>query len=289
MAQKARRNYHELRRFTEWSDRPLKRFVILATHRTGSSVTAMELGSHPEIMCHGEVFNWGNKSQPPKLTSRIGQYIHPIRRKSFEIQEKYLKSRHPELFMEELVFRTYRKQVTQIGCKILVVQMQRFFPKLAEYLKAHSETRLIVVKRANAVNQALSYLEAQSSGRWSVTVNQGQPKGQLTQKELNVSDLKRRLFLIETQNQYIDELTSRLTNPRVEVQYEQLLRDPKGYFETLYRFLGVETKVKQKLLLKKQRYWRLEDRYRNYEQAQTALKDTPWFDMFLSSDQELLS
>ncbi|MCA9265021.1 MAG: sulfotransferase, partial [Planctomycetales bacterium] len=35
----------------------MKRFVILAVPRTGSNLLCTLLNSHPEILCHHEVFN----------------------------------------------------------------------------------------------------------------------------------------------------------------------------------------------------------------------------------------
>src|SRR6516225_7630935 len=67
------------------------RFVILAAPRTGSNMLCTLLNSHPEILCHHEIFNHAGIF-----------YALPLRDRGFSLGALEERDRHPLAFLERV-------------------------------------------------------------------------------------------------------------------------------------------------------------------------------------------
>ena len=125
------------------------RFVIIAAPRTGSNMLCSMLNSHPEILCHHEIFNPAGIHYA--LDHRDGQ---------FDLGSEAERDLEPEVFVRR-VFE-HRCGRNAIGFKLNRGQNERAF----EYLLADRSVRKIVLRRRNRVKTFVSELIAQRTGQW---------------------------------------------------------------------------------------------------------------------------
>jgi len=117
------------------------RFLILAAGRTGSTRLRLLLNSHPQALCHGEVF---------------GENLSTLAEPGSEAHRQLLEERtaNPADFATARVFEAEGKSA--VGFKILYHQLTEAWPGLMEALAADKDIRVVHLVRRNGLKRFLS-------------------------------------------------------------------------------------------------------------------------------------
>jgi hypothetical protein len=134
------------------------RFVILNATRTGSNFLCTVLNSHPDILCHHEIFN-------PHV---IGVARH-LQGSDFRLGSMEERESDPVEFLDR-VWRTNLDR-RAVGFKMCLWQHE---PAYRAVLPDPS-VRKIVLKRRNRVKSFVSLLLARQTGEWVVYDDHGEP------------------------------------------------------------------------------------------------------------------
>lgn len=231
---------HTLQRgyFRVFGHQAAQRFAIIANARTGSNFLLDGLKSSRDIRMYHEIFAEHNR--------QIG--------KDFE---KTLST----------VFQHESKSTQIVGFKV-------FYNHLTEEewkkLQARKELKVIHLTRRNRLRTVISLEIAFKTGQWTNSHDFIRTKD----KRVMLDPLKivRRLEKIES-----GEAATRARfqdRQMLEVVYEELVRSPKEVFFSVEEYLGVDGINPDKIRLKRQNPESLRQLIINYDEVETALKDT---------------
>ncbi|HWZ44527.1 MAG TPA: hypothetical protein VNW97_13715 [Candidatus Saccharimonadales bacterium] len=127
------------------------RFVILNAARTGSNYLCTVLNSHPEILCHHEIFN-------PHV---VGVARH-LQVNGFQLGTIEERERDPVTFLQH-VWKTGLEH-TCVGFKLCWRQHEIAYRAVLD----DTSVRKIVLKRRNRVKTFISLLRARETGEWVI-------------------------------------------------------------------------------------------------------------------------
>lgn len=232
-------------------------FVIVYLPRTGSNYLATLLDSHPEILCHHEVFN-------PTGIHRSLSYKHTSL--SFGTVED--RDRDPWGFMHRVY--AFTDTARAVGFKLGPGGIYNW-PLLSLLLSRR--VRKIILERRGWLHAYTSTLIARATQVWSRTRgNDGEASDDRLKVRVDLDDFrrflrKRRLFYSLTRT-----LLGVTGQPFLSLAYEDI-GDPKT-MTALLRFLSVDPTVVLSARTEKQNSPRLEDRVANYEELRAALAGT---------------
>lgn len=213
-------------------------FIVYGNQRTGSTLLASRLNSHPNITCHEEVFLPWLDSEPSFkqwLTARrYSQYLRvlPGTRKSF-LDFLYARSEKDE-------------GINAIGFKIMYNQLSVWpkaayyvpplgkllrDPALRDWLQAN-QVLVIHMLRGNHLKIVASHIAAAQSGRF----HSRDVSGADQQIVISLRGLKARLYRIELAQTVAHSMISGL--PSIEVCYEEYIgMHGKNYDDEICRAL----------------------------------------------------
>jgi LPS sulfotransferase NodH len=147
------------------------RFVILNAPRTGSNYLCTLLNSHPEILCHHEIFN-------PHV---VGVARH-LQNSAFHIGTIEERERDPVEFLGRVWRQNEGRRST--GFKLCWKQNETIFYAVL----ADPRIRKIVLKRRNRIKSFVSLLLARQTGEWVIyddaATPGARPKVQVDEAEL---------------------------------------------------------------------------------------------------------
>jgi len=197
------------------------KFVIIATHRTGSNYLSCLLNDHPEVFSLGEVFNlptiWGQPGNPEINHSRI---------------LKIFRNLLPVSFLRLYVYGKYPDLVKAVGFRYFYSQADTF-QSVTDYLRSQSDVKVIHLKRRNLLDSYVSLNLAKSSGVWSSE----KPPGKLRKLVINPKDC---LDYFEKSSRLItkyDRLFAK--SSRIDIYYEDLLRKKASQIRKILKYLGI--------------------------------------------------
>jgi len=224
---------------------PSTRFVILTGGRTGSELLVSLLGSHPEIVCDGELLNG----------------YRPI---------------WPERYIAARAAAAGWHGAKAYGWKLLYSQFRtlpEFEPNADDFpLRLHERGyRIILLERLDLLQTAISYLRAQEQGRFHDTRGRHQKFTPLT---IDPMALIAAIYLIDESAEYGRRIAQRV--PHLRMVYEHDLLDPRAQQTTgdrVCRFLGVRPAPMATDLVKTAPV-RTRDILANYAEIEEVLRGT---------------
>jgi hypothetical protein len=195
------------------------RFVILNAPRTGSNYLCTLLNSHPEILCHHEIFN-------PHV---VGVARH-LQNAQFHLGTIEERERDPIEFLGR-VWRLNEDRHS-VGFKLCWKQNEAVFYAVL----ADQEIRKIVLKRRNRIKSFVSLLLARQTGEWVIYDDAAAP-GARPKVHVDEEELLRHIAFNDA---YYAEIESAIKQPGHlgHVLYYEDLFSEISLCGTL-RFLGV--------------------------------------------------
>lgn len=238
-----------------WNERETSepvRFVILAAPRTGSNMLCSMLNSHPQILCHHEIFN------------PLGMH-YALDHRDGEINLGCVSERdqNPELFLHRLWRHSCGKRA--VGLKLNRGQNKLAFQSVLEDVAI----RKIILSRRNRLKTFISELIAQQTGYWE-SYNSSQRN---TDTACVRVDLSQFMDHVATNHDYYARIREFLRSTRqqvLEIVYEDLSL-PEEQLRIL-NFLGISSCAAALYpSTKKMNSSNLKDLVSNFEELQTAL------------------
>jgi LPS sulfotransferase NodH len=219
----------------------LPHFLILTAGRTGSSHLVSLLDSHPELCCFGELFRQAEASFP----------------------FFYVNTPHtdPRDYLASLAGRVGNRLM---GFK-LTAHCMTIHPEAASLLQ-DARVRVILLRRANLLAQAVSGSLAKATDVWHSTGPERDPNAQVRIEPKRIVGT-----LVKLQEQQIALAALCQGHPVFDLSYEDLATGNR--LDDLQRFLGVESRPLTS------RYRRLDPRplrekIENWEEVRAALAGT---------------
>jgi LPS sulfotransferase NodH len=182
----------------------MTRFVVLAVPRTGSNLLCTMLNSHPEILCHHEVFN------PQGVFTALGSRGQGLAAESLQRRDD-----DPLGFLDR-VWQT-GTDVESVGFKWTRGQNV----KVLKHVVSDAGVRKIVLRRRNRIKTFVSEKIAQNTEQWEVY----SPNELVMPRPSIRVDPKELLDHIRLNQRFYEELTADLKHhgqPYLEVDYETL-------------------------------------------------------------------
>jgi len=183
------------------------RFLIVAARRTGSNLLCTLLGSHPDVLCHHELFN------PDGIF-----YALPLRENGFSLGTLAERAADPLGFLGRVWDANLGKRC--IGFKMTRGQHRR----VLEALLADPTVRVIVLRRANRVKAFASELRAEATSRWEIydraELDPERPRVHVAPAALDAYLAANEAFYTE-----VDRALAGSDGRVLRVTYERLFRD----------------------------------------------------------------
>lgn len=232
----------------------MTRFVILATPRCGSNWLCGLLDSHPEILCHHELFN------PAEIHLALSQ-----RGKGWKLGDKRMREEAPLELLKAAWRQTRGFNV--VGFKLNLGQS----PIVLEEVLTNSGILKILLYRRNRIRTFVSEKIATMTGEWesypdsrwhdhprSATITLADLEEHMARNRDFYSNIRRRM---DASGQQV-----------LELEYETL--GTTQQHRRLLRYLGVDTNVALKTSTRKMNSEPLDKMIDNYTELKSALLGT---------------
>jgi LPS sulfotransferase NodH len=195
------------------------RFVIVAARRTGSNLLCTLLGSHPDVLCHHELFNPGGIF-----------YALPLRDGDFSLGTLAERAADPLAFLTRVWAESLGKRC--VGFKMTRGQD----PLVLDALFADAKVRVIVLRRANRIKAFVSEVRAEAAKRWEVydpaDLDSARPRVRVDPRVLDSYIAENEAFYAE-----VNAALARCGRPALRVTYERLFRNDEQ--RRILDFLGL--------------------------------------------------
>jgi LPS sulfotransferase NodH len=258
-----------------------KKFIVLSKPRGGSTYLVDLLQYHPKIVCFSELF------LPEKCA-----FSYSLFPKDNDPDLLFLRNKNPEKFLRHFIFRKYLDNVSAVGFKIFYEHGAPYgIPKIWKILKKYSDLHVIHLVRKNHLKSYASLQLAEKTNVWmkyDPCTDKSRwikvPDESLLQKQTELQDNIPSLELdfISVLNYFkesdhnIDNFRSSFAdNPCLEVNYEDLEKDPQHFTGNITNFLGVENKPLYSRFAK-QNTKKMSELILNYSELKEKFSNTRW-------------
>lgn len=243
----------------------LCRFVILAQPRTGSNYLTSLLHSHPQILCHTEVFH------PDRIWLQIG-----LKQAGVDLGTVAERDAAPRAFMR----RIWRDagDYRAVGFKLLSGQSRR----VERMVLLDYGVRKIVLRRENRVAAYVSLERARRTGQWGkASRSQTGPAPPIA---VDIAALKRYVYLYEKYYARLRRMLRWTGQPWLALTYESL-SEPHTLraLQSFLRVDPVEADVLRSRFLQ-QRRRSLRERISNYAALADALRGSELYAELVAHD-----
>lgn len=226
------------------------RFVILAAPRSGSNLLCTMLQSHPDVLCHHEVFN------------PDGVYVAvPLRNTDFSLGCKQQRDANPMHFLASLWSQNLG--CSHVGFKMTHKQHLGAFKAVCE----DSDIHKIVLTRRNQIAVYVSRLIAEHTGIW-----EDYRIGEVSPLQSVHVEADKLLEAVRFNQDYYIELKTRVAGNVTYIDYEELFNPEEQY--RLLTALGLPL-CALKAGSRKQNPYPLSELIENFSQLKAQLSRNP--------------
>jgi LPS sulfotransferase NodH len=238
-----------------------KRFCIFASQRTGSSYLASALDSHPEIICHKEVFHPYGVQSHSALISKLSPKERSL------LLDRGFRDRDPLVYLDTLIQQSamYFPEVRSIGFKLFTSHNELVWREMlaADVIK-------IFLYRENKLDQYASDKIASTTGCYASL-----EPGRTPQVKVEFDFEEFVAFVQATAGSFWEDLKTLRPNglPPFIIEYEQVATLD---MVPLLELLGVDSKVRCQSPLQKQNSRITSDKFSNFEYLVSCLEGTAY-------------
>ncbi len=231
------------------------RFVILAAPRTGSNLLCTLLNSHPEVLCHHELFN------PNGIF-----YALEYRGGSLDLCSMEARDREPFVFLQRVW--EHSQGASCVGFKMTRGQDAAVIQSLIE----DPDVLKILLYRRNRLKTFISEQLARQTDRWEVYARD-ELAAETPRLHVDIEAFRAHCDLNDGFYQDIEHALRSGAQPWIDTAYEDILTAAEHV--RLLEFLGVEatdTRLVQSSI--KQSDTDLRTHIENYQELETAFEGT---------------
>jgi LPS sulfotransferase NodH len=232
-----------------------QKFVVLSIPRTGGNYLCSLLNSHPQVLCHHEVFNASGIFCSLDLRSRASYYFGTLAERD----------RDPLGFLERLWRKSFGRPL--VGFKLNRGQNRAAF----EAVLADPEVQKIVLSRRNRIRTFVSEMTAQLTGEWE-SYPGIRPPGARPKVPVPPAGLWR---FVEHNRTYYDDAAQRLERSgqtALDLCYEELFQP--GTVRRILEFLDADPTAELQGATRRQSPACLRDLIANFDELAAALQGT---------------
>jgi LPS sulfotransferase NodH len=246
-----------------------RKFVIVATARTGSTLLINLLRSHGQARVFGELF----RSQ-----ETIGWDVRPFATlQSSDVVSLYRAD--PVAFLENHVFCRWPRPCGTVGFKLFYYHARTPEHSVVwDYLAADPEIRVIHLRRRNLLAQYYSLRLAHQTNSWTKSA---MPKSTPAPMSLDPQECQDHFGWVRSLEEECAAFFAR--HDVCDVWYEDLVADQQRTMVGIQDFLGL-TRHLVKPTIARQRSTPLQLAIANYDDLNKALHETPWSIFFQEDD-----
>lgn len=208
-------------------------FIISCAARTGSTMLVHMLRSNPEIICHGEVFNYQS------IGGLAGSYN--LLRKSSEYDKALLTlyRTDPATFLYKVVFDTQEKKIA--GFKIKTDEIfRRPYRRLRRLLQNDTDIKVLHLYRADLVAQFVSLkVVNDQTGVTLIHNNEDRPDV----KPFNADVREFKAFVRDVFRREQKSLDLYRAHRGFVISYEEAVRADAASLQNMQDFLGVSPRL----------------------------------------------
>ena len=255
----------------------MSKFVLVGTQRSGTTLVRSALGSHPEILCLGEVFLLNKTARMqggPMMGKDLSAGFSSWRELNYQ---RYLE----RSMVRQLGHWLFRGGVTRryldelyatpgyqaIGFKLMANQIRKF-PAVLPYIE-NNGIRVVHVLRENPFDILLSRLALYARG-YAHSASQA---GEAVTIHIPTGNLIEQLRTIRDEGmQWKNMFEGRV--PYMMVTYDRFVRDRDAVSPELLSFLGVDPHVELKSELVKLNTAPVSEMVQNFEDVSACLRAT---------------
>jgi LPS sulfotransferase NodH len=234
----------------------MKKFIIISTQRSGSSLLVTTLASHPKIECFREIFLEEN-TKPDSYTT--------YSRASFsrKLQHWLCRKRLVEQYITQFLGKMEYGEV--VGFKFMYSQ-DKILPQVIDWVE-REQIKVIHLIRINSLKKRVSRLVSRFRNLAHST-----ERVEVCRISVDTARLKEKL---DSMSQEIDQYRSRLShlNP-LEITYEDLVANQDRELQRVLDFLEIDVFPGLSTELVKVNSDRLSDVIENYDEVVQALFGT---------------
>jgi hypothetical protein len=251
----------------------LTRFILLNAARTGSSMLATKLDSHPDIRCHGEVLGPGPGKAGDRLVG-LNYGTDP----TLERRLVALRDSDPVRFLSEWVYRA--ETGAAAGFKIKYEELLKAdFERVLGWLVAEESIKVIHLVRRNRLKRLVSEITAtRFYGAYQIrdaSKAPPVPRFRLTAEECRADFDKQ-----ERRERRFGRMFG--DHDVFDTSYEDLVDPAAGALHEVQAFLGVKP-VELRTATRKMNPDELRVMIENYDELEAAFEDTPYAAYFAAS------
>ncbi|TCU02346.1 sulfotransferase [Rhizobium sullae] len=237
-------------------------FVVLGMPRTGTHYLEELLNEHPNVLSNGELLNtydanWGDKDR--------------LSGSDCELLERAF-VRHPT---------RENKEVTHVGCKINEPQFRErpnFFSELARW----PLLKVVLVVRRNTLESLRSLVQARQTRRW-LKFSSDKPAAPPRPVKLSIAACE--AYFKAAEDFHARVASAFEPTSIIQIEYEDLLRDPRACVATVFNFLDVSPlKLWGRGILQRQESRPLSETVRNFRELRDHFAYGPYA-KFVDLDQ----
>ena len=234
-----------------------RRFIILAAPRTGSNLLCTLLNSHPEVLCHHELFN------PEGV-----YYALDHRDGSLDFGSMEERDREPFAFLQRVWNNAHG--ASSVGFKMTRGQNGTVMRSLIE----DSGILKIVLYRKNRIKTFVSELAARQTNQWEAYAGD-ELVTDLPRLRIDVESLQAHSELNEIFYGDIRRVLQAKQQPYIEMYYENILSEAEH--TRMLEYLGVEaSRARLAPSSIKQNDSDLRSLIENYQELESALKGSDY-------------
>jgi LPS sulfotransferase NodH len=246
-----------------------RKFVIVGTARTGSTLLINLLRNHGHVRVFGELF----RSQ-----DAIGWDVKPFATlQSSDVVSLYRAD--PVAFLENHVFCRWPRPCRAVGFKLFYYHARTPEHSVVwDYLEADPELRVIHLRRRNLLAQYYSLRLAHQTNSWTKSAT---PKGDPMPMTIDPQECRDHFGWVRALEE--DCAASFAQHDVHDVWYEDLVGDQQRTMAGIQDFLGLARHA-AKPTIARQRNTPLRVAIANYDDLSKALIRTPWSVFFDEDD-----
>jgi LPS sulfotransferase NodH len=271
-------------------DRPIERFVVLGSARTGSNYLLSLLSAHPAIKVYGELFNL-DKLPEPSLLEALDDPLAYLRKRLYAPHPPHIAAVGFKMFYYHLKPAYFEKLIDPSEASDgLRTKFERFyhfieskydwatlyarFEATWDALIADRSVKVLHLKRRNLLHTLISHKTAFATGQWMRVASREQPK---TTIHLDPEECQR--YFDRLAGFAADADAAFADHARLDVTYEGLVHAQAEELERIFGFLTLPG-APVKTLMKKQILAPASEVVDNYGQLREHFKDTRWHAFF---------
>ncbi|MGH6924784.1 MAG: sulfotransferase [Propylenella sp.] len=236
--------------------------MLVGAERTGTSLLGGLIGSHPDAVYCGELFN------PDFLASST--FPEQMRWAPEEVKAADLRASDPARFLARLVERAAESGYRAVGSKVLYSHTN-CAEGLRDYLASARSLRVIHLKRRNLLRRLLSEKRARATGVWWVDAHEARRSPQ-PRIALDIVECLQDFSQMEAMQVEHDALFK--DHDVLEMYYEDVAPDPPSAGTRAAEFLGLDAGKKMMVWSAKTGVDTLDQAIANYSELREDIEAT---------------